>query len=108
MYHALATFLILLAAVPVAGMQSAMPSSQYVPLIQAAREALKQNNAAEAIRLADSAISVDGSRWEGFAVKGAALLTLGRADDAVAAISRALELAPTASKAPLSEMLVAA
>ena len=79
-------------------------ADDYLATVQAARTALKEKRAEDALRLADSAISRAQKRWEAYAVKGTALLELSRFLDAVAAVDQAIALAPPKAIDALNEI----
>ena len=79
--------------------------SQSLELVRAAQARLALGDAAEAVRLADSALQLDQKNYLAYIVRAAAFRLMGRFDKAVRDATRALWLRPLATEALLTRSL---
>jgi len=82
----------------------AQTEPSYEALIQQGNTQLKAGNADQALIVGQSAVRIDGDRWEGYALEGGALMNLKRNEEAADALSKAIDRAPEAKHAALRDL----
>ncbi|MCU0863058.1 MAG: SUMF1/EgtB/PvdO family nonheme iron enzyme [Planctomycetes bacterium] len=86
----------------------ALSAQSFDELLGQAETKLRAKDAAGALPLLDAAMAQDGKRWDGHYVKAVALLSLGRAGEAVSAAEGAMALAPAEHKVVVERLLARA
>ncbi len=97
--------LMFLAAAPPSVEASAAAPANYEALVQKGNSKLQAGSNDEALASAKAAISMNPSRWEGYALEGGALVNLGRCSEAQAALLEAIKRAPDAKLSGLQTLL---
>jgi TPR repeat protein len=83
---------------------SAQGTTDYGELVRQDNSQLQAGNNEQALASANTAIKVNASRWEAYAVAGGALLNLKRYEEAADQFSHAIDHAPEAKKAGLRDL----
>jgi tetratricopeptide (TPR) repeat protein len=82
----------------------AQTASSYDTLIQQGKLELKAGNADQALRVGQSAEKIEAERWEGYALAGGALMNLGRYEEAIDALTKAIGSAPENKRPALEDL----
>jgi TPR repeat protein len=96
------TILTLMMGVTALHAQTPLPS--YATLIAKGNELLQAGNIQSALRQGEAAIAKNSAGWEGYALKGVALMDLKQAEEAADALSEAIRRAPEEKKAALRDL----
>ncbi len=80
-------------------------AQSFEELVQDAEAKLRSKDAAAALPLADAAVKLSPERWDGHFVRAIALLSLGRANDALASAEAAAARAPADRKEAVQKLV---
>jgi hypothetical protein len=83
----------------------AQSAPMYDSLVQQGKTQLQSGNNEQAVTAANSAIKLDATRWEGYALAGGALMNLKRYDEAADQLGHAIAQAPDVKQAGLRDLL---
>jgi tetratricopeptide (TPR) repeat protein len=103
-FRSLSLALVLLTSFVCSDAQSRAPAPNYEDLIQQGKSQLQAGSAEQALASSKEAIKQSGTRWEGYALAGGALINLKRYEAAADTLAKAIELAPDTKQPALRDL----